>query len=107
MYHYDLECDSEYDTACLPTMTTTMTSINYDTWAGYGIYYSPGLFCPSGWATVGIAARDGSSSLSQSGLMTATQSVTTSKQEPYFDWPQTLLASILEPSETMALCCPR
>jgi hypothetical protein len=99
---FDVQCTS-YDSACYPAITTATSSVDLSEFAGYGWYFSPGLYCPSGWATVGVAARDENHSLSKSGFMTTS----TSKQEAAFDCPQTLLASILEPSQTMALCCPR
>ncbi|THD00288.1 hypothetical protein EYZ11_000181 [Aspergillus tanneri] len=100
---YAVQCTKEFDSGCLPTATVTATaSRDYDMWVGYGGYYSPGLYCPSGWATVGLAARDGNKSLSKSGILTTS----TSERYPSFDDPATLLARILEPSQTMALCCP-
>lgn len=105
-YDYSVQCtrDLNIDPACLPSVTATPTSsVDFDIWAGYGSYYSPGLYCPSGWATVGVAARDDNKSLSQSGWIT----VSTSKQSQSFDLPKTLVASLLEPRETVAFCCPR
>lgn len=103
-YEYSVQCTKNLDSACLPSVMATPTSwVDYDTWAGHGSYYSPGLYCPSGWATVGVVARDKNKSLSQSGYIT----VPTSTQSQSFDLPETVLASILEPSETMAFCCPR
>jgi hypothetical protein len=36
----------------------------------YGAYFSPGLYCPSLWETVRMAARDTSSPLTSSGILT-------------------------------------
>lgn len=48
-----------------------------------------------------MAAR-GDKSLSTSGFLS-----TLVDKIPYFEEPATLLASVLQPSQTMALCCPR
>lgn len=48
-----------------------------------------------------MAARD-DESLSTSGFLT-----TSENKIPSYEEPVTLLASLLEPSQTIALCCPR
>ncbi|KAJ5959632.1 uncharacterized protein N7479_006782 [Penicillium vulpinum] len=92
---------STSDWDCMPPGTTTSATW-YDEikWVGSAGYYSPGLHCPSGWKTIGMAARD-DRSLSTSGFLT-----TSEDKIPYYEEPVTLLASMLEPSQTMALCCP-
>jgi hypothetical protein len=91
---------SDWD--CMPPGTTTSaTWYDEEKWVGTAGYYSPGLYCPSGWETIGMAAR-GEKSLSTSGFLT-----TSDMKAPYYEEPATLLASLLEPSQTMALCCPR
>lgn len=85
-------------------------------WRGFGAYYSPGLHCPSGWETMGTAARDASSSLSSSGVFvptkasTSTQSYSTDDMYYYmfnYEDPASVLKDLLEPKETMVACCPR
>jgi hypothetical protein len=93
---------STSDWDCMPPGTTTSaTWYDEEKWVGTAGYYSPGLYCPSGWETIGMAAR-GEKSLSTSGFLT-----TSDMKVPYYEEPATLLASLLEPSQTMALCCPR
>lgn len=117
---YGVQCTSDVKFEdCLPTATATATSFpeppTDDGWAGIGGYYSPGLYCPSGWETVGVAARDASSSLSSSGILSTTPAVTMSSSDPMsyyyatatWDDPATLLKNHLEPEQTMAVCCPR
>jgi hypothetical protein len=84
-----------------PGTTTSATWYDEKEWVASVGYYSPGLYCPSGWETIGMAARDGKS-LSTSGFLT-----TSVKKIPSYEEPVTLLASLLEPSQTLALCCPR
>ncbi|KAJ5669391.1 hypothetical protein N7462_010461 [Penicillium macrosclerotiorum] len=97
-----LDYDDNWD--CVPTATATPTwSYQDDKWQGIGAYYSPGLYCPSGWETIGLAARDGNKPATSSGYVTSVASL---EPIPYYEEPATLLAGILEPSETMALCCP-
>ncbi|KAJ5210174.1 hypothetical protein N7491_009981 [Penicillium cf. griseofulvum] len=92
---------STSDWNCMPPGTTTSaTSYDEVKWVGAAGYYSPGLYCPSGWETIGMAARD-DKSLTTSGFLT-----TSEDKIPYWEEPVTLLASLLEPSQTMALCCP-
>ncbi|RDW63067.1 uncharacterized protein DSM5745_10178 [Aspergillus mulundensis] len=126
---------------CTPTTTSEPTTtgepvygggtdwIEYD---GYGVYYSPGLYCPKGWKTIGMAARDASSVLTSSGFLVPTTTSTstststrTATPTPYSDYdydydydedydydsyttqdPASVLMSALEPKQTMALCCP-
>lgn len=126
------QCTSSFNyvTDCIPTTTTettvpptpTFTATSYEDyvenridWAGFGAYYSPGLYCPSGWTTVGMAARDASSSLTSSGVLVPTETTTTTKYSTddfyYYmfdhEYPASVLKSMLEPRQTMALCCPR
>ncbi|OQD70310.1 hypothetical protein PENDEC_c024G04666 [Penicillium decumbens] len=59
-------------------------------------YFSPGLYCPSGWATVGIAVRNTDKSLSTSGIL-ATNLVNTYTAVPQWENPATLLMELLDP----------
>lgn len=105
---YNVQCSTSGYEDCLPPTTTTTapatTSTGYDEFWGRGAYYSPGLYCPSGWATVGLAARDENQSLSYSGNMVPT---TSAHRHYYGGNHASILANVLESSETMALCCPR
>ncbi|KAJ5085175.1 hypothetical protein N7532_009946 [Penicillium argentinense] len=69
-------------------------------------YYSPGLYCPSGWATVGVAVRDDENSLSKSGILAPASTTTTSEPDYALISPKDFFLSLLEPSETAVLCCP-
>ncbi|KAJ5516017.1 hypothetical protein N7527_007577 [Penicillium freii] len=90
---------SDWD--CMPPGTTTSaTWYDEKKWVASAGYYSPGLYCPSGWETIGMAARH-DESLSTSGFLT-----TSEDKIPSYEEPVTLLASLLEPSQTIALCCP-
>ena len=104
---YELQCSSKDRlSGCVPTgtaITSTKTPSLNSQWEVS--YLSPGLYCPLGWATVGVAARDAKQSLSSSGILSVDTS--TAYDPPDWDNPATLLASILDPSETLALCCPR
>lgn len=106
---WHVQCSTTGYDGCLPPSTTTTapatTSTGYEEIVGSGAYYSPGLVCPSGWATVGLAARDANQTLSYSGIMVPT--TTTAKYQYQRANEATILANVLEASETMALCCPR
>ncbi|KAJ5214939.1 hypothetical protein N7468_010618 [Penicillium chermesinum] len=100
---YSVQCDTTSFPNCVPTATATPSLAPEDDWsASVGSYYSPGLYCPSGWATVGQAGRDGDKPYTTSGAM----SWGAKDRTPYFDYMPTLLAKNLQPSETVALCCP-
>lgn len=117
---YRVQCTSDVNLyACLPTPTTTITKLpdppTSHGWAGIGDYYSPGLYCPSGWETVGVAGRDASSSLSSSGILSTRPAITFSSSDPYSlyyataTWTDaaTIMKNELAPQQTMAVCCPR
>ncbi|KAL4904764.1 hypothetical protein BDW74DRAFT_153468 [Aspergillus multicolor] len=135
---YSAQCTATVEyTDCVPTTTAepTQSFLYGDDWYGYGQYYSPGLYCPKGWKTVGMAARDASSVLTSSGLLVPTTTTTTTStrtpvptpygddydeyedydyedydydDEDYYTYedPVSVLMTALEPKQTMALCCP-
>jgi hypothetical protein len=76
----------------------------------YRAYFSPGLYCPSGWETIGMAARDTSSALTSSGNLTE-YSYDNDMKCPDFIYDcadrGSLIKHALQPGETMALCGPR
>ncbi|KAL3490279.1 hypothetical protein BJX62DRAFT_238258 [Aspergillus germanicus] len=83
------------------------SQIQYET--PYGAYFSPGLYCPSGWETIGMAARDASSALTSSGGLTE-YSYDDDMKCPDFIYDcadrGSLMKHALQPGQTMALCCP-
>jgi hypothetical protein len=120
--NYAVQCTNNIgtDDNCWPAPTTTQspfpTPPNGRYWEGIGGYYSPGLYCPKGWETVGVAARDAGSSLSSSGALSTTTVVETFSRsgtetgfftEPTGDNAGSMLKGVLEPKQTMAVCCPR
>lgn len=71
------------------------------------LYFSPGLHCPSGWTSAGIAARSADGPVSSSGAFSPVYSLPTSGPRPIFPfWPEAMI-QILEPNETAVACCPR
>lgn len=99
---YSMDCASTKYSDCIPTPTAKpMTPAEGH--RPIGSYYSPGIYCPSGWETVAQAARDGDKPPTTSGAMSLGASLTF----PYFPYMPALLARSLQPSETIALCCPR
>jgi hypothetical protein len=102
-YFYSVKCSSQTAWDCVPTGTaSSSTTYDDEKYIGSEGYYSPGLHCPSGWSTIGLATADAHGSVSTSGFL-----VSTDLGEPYYPQPGTIMASILKPSETMAFCCPR
>ncbi|KAF3392671.1 hypothetical protein F1880_008621 [Penicillium rolfsii] len=102
---YMVQCETTEWSDCAPpaTITTASTSDGAEWSASAGHYYSPGLYCPSGWETVGLAGRDGDKPYTDSGVISAYGA---SQWVPSFPYELTQLAKGLQPSETVALCCP-
>lgn len=108
------QCSTDGGHGCIPTGTVSPPltldpnpSVIYDF-----PYYSPGLYCPSGWATVGVAARDGDKSPTSSGVLSISSSTITDSRLIEVDFatfknPATMLPELLDPSETLVVCCPR
>lgn len=71
-------------------------------------YYSPGLVCPSGWETVGVAEKLSPSSTSMSGMFSQEISLPTSGVVGFVNNPNpNVLMAALDPGETAVVCCPR
>ncbi|KAJ5547431.1 hypothetical protein N7494_005016 [Penicillium frequentans] len=108
---YGQQCSTIGYWDCIPTGTESKAAITASTLesdptnAFQAVYFSPGLFCPYGWATVGIAARE-ESTLSGSGIL-STVSPTYDPYIPRFENPATLILELLDPRETVVMCCPR
>lgn len=87
--------------------TTTLASIPSDTYEA--LYFSPGIYCPSGYATVGVASRDGDKPVNSTGIFSNPSATSTRfvGNHAVFNNPANLLMQILDPSETAVLCCPR
>ncbi|KAL3491862.1 hypothetical protein BJX62DRAFT_203885 [Aspergillus germanicus] len=106
------QCDNNGRVACYPEPTdsnarSALSELRATpTIGGYhaGPIYSPAPECPEGWETVGALRRDGDAPVSRSGLYTV-------PYEAYPGFPQVgfkdALASLLDPSETAIMCCPR
>jgi hypothetical protein len=73
-------------------------------------YFSPGLVCPSGWKTVGIAARAADGSISASGIFIAptpsSGGPTPTIAAPLFNPPMNAFTAAIDAGETAAACCP-
>ncbi|KIM92676.1 hypothetical protein OIDMADRAFT_185076 [Oidiodendron maius Zn] len=64
------------------------------------VYYSPGLVCPSGWATVGAAAKLNPTSTSISGAFNLSGAIPTGGNFEFFDPYLDIFVAALDPSET-------
>jgi hypothetical protein len=70
-------------------------------------YYSPGIMCPAGWNTVGVAVKAQDGVLSTSGVFSPAHPVPTSIDGPFFNPPLNIFMGAIDPGETAVLCCPR
>ncbi|KAL2842887.1 hypothetical protein BJY01DRAFT_248843 [Aspergillus pseudoustus] len=129
---YAVQCTTElaYYSECMPTTTEASTTTppeftgtsyeEYDEWEssqieweGYGEYYSPGLECPAGWATVGMIGRDAGDKVTSSGILSPSKTTTVTRYTTgsdiyYYEYEDkaSVMKSFLEPEQTMAICCP-
>jgi hypothetical protein len=71
------------------------------------VYHSPGLICPSGWATVGAAAKLNPTSTSVSGAFNLSTAIPTSPHFIFFEPALDAFVAALDPGETAVVCCPR
>ena len=96
---WDAQCDWVPPADCNPSGSVIQSIIsaqnNNAAAADVIVYHSPGLVCPSGWATVGAAAKLNPMSTSTSGAF--------NPSVPLLD----VFMSALDPGETAILCCPR
>jgi hypothetical protein len=108
-YFYDASCQvKEYN--CVPTGASTDPALATDlnpTNLFQGAYFSPGLYCPSGWTTAGLASRKENASVTWSGLFSPFEAIPTSVDGDIFNDPGNVLMQLLDPSETAMICCPR
>ncbi|KAL4961597.1 uncharacterized protein BDV14DRAFT_180169 [Aspergillus stella-maris] len=127
---WNIQCTTavNYYDGCVPTSTKPVTTTppaftgtseeEYEDyisaqidWRGYDAYYSPGLYCPAGWTTIGLIGRDEGDTTTSSGILSPLVS-TTQTENPmtkgYYDYedPASVVKSVIEPKQTMALCCP-
>ncbi|KLO79631.1 uncharacterized protein LW93_13328 [Fusarium fujikuroi] len=94
---------------CLPSgaaMDSIIKEYSYPkSGQGIHVFHSPGIDCPEGWTTAGLLAHgDKTGSAYRSGVFTSTTSVNSSHplQMGSDEW----WLRVLEPSETLAWCCP-
>lgn len=117
MLAYQFDCDSEGNGDCIPegesidSLFQSLSTQRPDPTYQAFIYHSPGLHCPSGWATVGKAERDADGQITSSGPayeahLIKLETVTTSVA-PQVIPPAQVFAEALDNEETVVLCCPR
>lgn len=70
-------------------------------------YNSPGLACPAGWATVGVAAKANPTSISVSGQFSQLGAIPTGADATLFVPQLDAFLEALDPGETAVVCCPR
>ncbi|KAF4946134.1 hypothetical protein FGADI_11412 [Fusarium gaditjirri] len=77
---------------------------------GFYHYYSPGLYCPANWTTAGKYLKGAGSTAAISGDLTKTKSGFDppgwEPGRPFPTDPTSVWKLVLEPSETLAVCCP-
>ena len=97
--------------SCYPS-ASQLNSVESSVWNTVGRfvmgYFSPGLVCPSGWKTVGIAARGSDGSISADGIFVSPTPAPSSgaQQGPTFNPAMNAFTAALDSGETAAACCP-
>ncbi|KAK0727712.1 hypothetical protein B0T26DRAFT_748021 [Lasiosphaeria miniovina] len=120
-FGYSAECAvPTVGAACYPSgsQLDAAASAAYNTFGVHpkAAYFSPGLVCPSGWKTVGVAARAADGSISASGIFVA-PTLTTAPSSDQAATDSTLgtlfynpvvnaFTAALDLGETAAACCP-
>lgn len=72
-------------------------------------YFSPGIVCPTGWTTAGVATKSEGGSITSSGpafVLPTTESIG-SRFHIYVNPTPNILIGAMDPEETAVLCCPR
>ncbi|KAJ5987877.1 hypothetical protein N7481_003087 [Penicillium waksmanii] len=102
-FQYGVQCERVRSRECYPSATVEMTTTLDLSPTGLfkAQYYSPGLYCPADWVTVGVASWDGDGSLITSGVLVPTTTAEVLQRDGE------LFLSILDKSETAVVCCPR
>lgn len=107
IFQYAIQCETIGGWECYPSATieTTTTPDLSPTQFFKAHYYSPGLYCPVDWITVGVASWDGDGANDKK-LVTEGVLAPTKTPEIVLRDGEVFLG-ILEKSETAVLCCPR
>ncbi|KAM0348712.1 hypothetical protein ACHAPU_004151 [Fusarium lateritium] len=103
------KCNAEPYGNCIPSgsVLDSMVADNFGRKSGQGFqhYYSPGVYCPHDWTTAAVLAHAPETNAEErSGFFTAT--ARSNLSEPGGMRPDDYWLKILEPSETVAYCCP-
>ncbi|KAJ5414062.1 hypothetical protein N7509_000689 [Penicillium cosmopolitanum] len=105
IFRYGLQCETVGGWECYPSATieTTTTPDTNPTQFFKAHYYSPGLYCPADWVTVGVASwdGDGDKSLITSGVLAPPTTAEIVQRDGE------VFLGILDKSETAVICCPR
>lgn len=110
-YHGAPSCEHNLVQDCIPDGSSydTLADKIVNPWAyGFFNYHSPGIYCPKGWTTAAVLGHgDKTGSELRSGAFTNTQAPSSTFTGPSIIQPDKVWLSVLEPSETLAFCCPR
>jgi hypothetical protein len=108
VWEYAVQCSTVGYGDCISTGTVSLSTISNEnpTTLETQAYFSPGLYCPSGWATRGTAVRGSDNGLSSSGILSPSTMVLIPTCIPQWKNPATLLMTLLNLSETLVMCCP-
>ncbi|KAL3440144.1 hypothetical protein BJX65DRAFT_315089 [Aspergillus insuetus] len=106
------DCNTETK-LCLPTPTEPSAPqpiLEANAIPGDGhlsAYYSPGVSCPAGWTTVGVAARD-ETTIARSGFLASSTMAMADEDwvRPVFYNNDEALVHLLDVGETAVWCCP-
>lgn len=111
---WEAGCDISRSTlgACYPSGTVVDAEVNKPGRASQAnenliMYFSPGIACPAGWQTAGVAAKAADGSLSTTGVFHPSVALPSRIRAPIFNPRLNVLMGAIDPGETAVLCCPR
>jgi hypothetical protein len=114
---YNVQCAvPTVGSACFPSeaqLDARVSSVWSDPGNNFLGYFSPGLACPSGWTTAGIAAKDGDGKVTTtSGIFERPKdadamATATGAATEFFNPQMNVLTAVIDAGETVAVCCPR
>jgi len=96
--------------SCFPSGTKLdawVSSVYNEAGQSIIVYFSPGLVCPLGWKTVGVAALVSDGSVRTSGIYEPPAFKENFGVGPFFNPFVNVVTAGIEAGETAALCCPR
>jgi hypothetical protein len=110
-FHGSPSCKRDSVGDCIPKGSSydPLESKRASPWElGFFNYHSPGIYCPKGWTTAAVLGHgENTGSQVRSGVFTNARIPGNAHSLPSILQPDEIWLRLLEPSETLAYCCPK